>query len=191
MRGGGTVVGRFLFTMEQRPIVLGPDGQPVSTQNTGDSRPQPTPAAAPVAATAAPAASSKDTKSGDELVVPVVQEFITVEREVVETGRVQVRTTVHEEVASINEPLVQEQYDVQRIPKSEVYAQAPQPRQEGDTIIVPVVREILVIEKRYEVIEEVHLKRKVTTTPHIQEITLRKQRVDVTRTDADGNKKRL
>jgi uncharacterized protein (TIGR02271 family) len=127
----------------------------------------------------------------DELVIPVVQEFLTVDKEVVETGRVNIRKTVTEEETALNIPLLSEHYDVQRIPKKEVHATAPVPRQEGDTIIVPVVKEILVIEKRYEVTEEVHLIRRTTSTPHVQQITLLKENVEVIRTDADGNKKRL
>ncbi|RYE00600.1 MAG: DUF2382 domain-containing protein [Sphingobacteriales bacterium] len=129
-------------------------------------------------------------QNGD-IVIPVVQEFLTVEKEVVETGRVNVRKTVREEEADLNIPLVSEHYDVKRVPKSDVYMKPPVPRQEGDTIIVPVVKEILVIEKRYEVTEEVHLTKRVTSTPHVQQITLLKEQVDVTRTDADGNKRRL
>jgi uncharacterized protein (TIGR02271 family) len=127
----------------------------------------------------------------DEVMIPVVQEFMTIEKEVVETGRVSVRKTVREELSSINIPLIQEQYEVTRVAKSDVYEVAPTPRQEGDTIIVPVVKEILVIEKRYELIEEVHLTRKVSSTPHVQEITLLKEHVEVLRTDADGNRKKL
>jgi uncharacterized protein (TIGR02271 family) len=127
----------------------------------------------------------------EDLVIPVIQEFLTVEKEVVETGRVNIRKTVSEEEASVNIPLLSEHYDVQRIPKKEIFAKAPVPRQEGDTIIVPVVKEILVIEKRYEVTEEVHLIRRTTSTPHVQQITLLKENVDVIRTDSDGNKKRL
>ncbi|RYY90525.1 MAG: DUF2382 domain-containing protein [Chitinophagaceae bacterium] len=132
----------------------------------------------------------QQTKDG-EIVIPVIQEFITVEKEVVETGHVSVRKTVREEEASLNIPLVSEQYDVTRVPKKDVYLKPPVPRQEGDTIIVPVVKEILVIEKRYEVTEEVHLKKRVSSTPHVQQITLLKEHVDVIRTDAEGNKKRL
>ncbi|TCZ74963.1 YsnF/AvaK domain-containing protein [Flaviaesturariibacter aridisoli] len=131
------------------------------------------------------------TGDGEEIVIPVIQEFMTVEKEVVETGRVTVRKTVREEEAALNIPLVSEQYDVKRVAKSDVYLKPPVPRQEGDTIIVPVVKEILVIEKRYEVTEEVHLTKRVSTTPHVQQITLLKEQVDVIRTDAEGNKRRL
>jgi uncharacterized protein (TIGR02271 family) len=138
-----------------------------------------------------PAQNGQPANDNNEIVIPVVQEFMTVDKEVVETGRVNIRKTVSEEEATINVPLLSEYYEVQRVPKKEVHAKAPVPRQEGDVIIVPVVKEILVIEKRYEVTEEVHLIRKTTSTPHVQQITLLKEQVDVIRTDANGNKKRL
>ncbi|RYY92958.1 MAG: DUF2382 domain-containing protein [Chitinophagaceae bacterium] len=152
-------------------IVLGPDGNPVSAHTEFDAAaaPQAGPAAAP-----------------DEIVIPVIEESMTVEKEVVETGKVRVRKIVTAEEHNLNIPLIQEFYDVERVPTSKIYEKAPVPRQEGETIIVPVVKEVLVIEKRYEVIEEVRLTRKVASTPHIQQITLMKERVEVIRTDADG-----
>ncbi|GAA4319144.1 YsnF/AvaK domain-containing protein [Flaviaesturariibacter amylovorans] len=154
-------------------IVLGPDGNPVSThqeQQVGNEQPL------QAAASANPG----------ELVIPVIEESMTVDKELVETGKVRVRKIVTAEEHSINMPLIQEYYDVERVPTSKVYEKAPVPRQEGETIIVPVVKEVLVIEKRYEVIEEVRLTRKVSSVPHIQQVTLMKERVEVIRTDADG-----
>ncbi|RYZ21422.1 MAG: DUF2382 domain-containing protein [Chitinophagaceae bacterium] len=180
------------MNQENQRIILGPDGNPVYSQKAPDL--SVTPAAAPRAqeeAAPTPAAADRTNGQPDELVIPVVQEFITVDKEVVETGRVNIHKTVHEEEATINMPLLSEYYDVQRVPMKEVHAKAPMPRQEGDVIIVPVVKEVLVIEKRYEVTEEIHLVRKTTSTPHIQQITLLKEHVEVVRTDADGNKKRL
>jgi stress response protein YsnF len=67
-------------------------------------------------------------------------------------------------------------------------ASPPAVRQEGDTTIIPVLREVLVVEKRYELVEEVHVTKKKTVVPHVQEITLRKEVVEVERKPLqDGN----
>ena len=122
----------------------------------------------------------------DHIIIPVIQEQIVIDKEVVETGKVRVRKTVSEETASLNIPLIQESYDVQRVPLQQVLDTPPAVRYEGETIVVPVMREIVIVEKKYELIEEVRLTKRTTSIPHIQEITLLKEHVQVERTRVDG-----
>jgi uncharacterized protein (TIGR02271 family) len=119
------------------------------------------------------------------IIIPVIQEQVIIEKEVVETGKVKVSKTVSEETASLNIPLIQESYDVQRRPVKEVLDTPPGIRYEGETIVVPVMREILIVEKKYELIEEVRLTKRTSSVPHIQEITLLKEHVHVERTPID------
>ena len=115
-------------------------------------------------------------------VIPVVEEFVTVQREIVETGKVHIRKTVTEEQALINLPITNESYDIERIAVNEVRdTPPPSVRYEGDVMIIPVTKEITVIQKRYEVVEELRITRKVTETPNMQEITLMKEQVHVER----------
>ena len=122
---------------------------------------------------------------GDQLIIPVIQEQIVIDKQVIETSKVRVRKTVLEETASLNIPLIQESYDVQRVPAQQVLDNPPGVRYEGDTIVVPVMREIVIIEKKYELIEEVRLTKRTTAIPHIQEITLLKEQVQVERIRLD------
>lgn len=116
-------------------------------------------------------------------IIPVIEEFITVSKEVVETGKVHIRKQVTEEEATINLPLVQEGYHVERRPGSkELLLQHPSIRHEGENMIIPVVREVLIVEKRYEVLEEVHVIKTKTEVPHLQQIILLKESVDIQRT---------
>lgn len=121
-----------------------------------------------------------------EVVIPVVEEYATVQKEIIETGKVRVRKTVAEDKAIVNLPIINETYDVTRVPVSnEVHDSPPPPmRYEGDTMIIPVVKEVTVMVKRYEVVEEVRITRKRTETPLMQEITLRRESVQV---DRSGN----
>lgn len=119
-------------------------------------------------------------------VIPVIEEHIVVDKEVVETGKVIIRKTVTQEEASINIPLIQEGYQVERRPgNEELFLQPPPIRHEGAHMIIPVVREVLVIEKRYEVIEEVRLIKTITEVPYQQEITLLKEEVSVERKETN------
>lgn len=116
-------------------------------------------------------------------IIPVIEEHLTVTKEIVETGKVHIRKTVTQEEATINLPLIQEGYQIERTPgKKELLTQYPPIRHEGENMIIPVVREVLVVEKRYEVLEEVRVIKTKTQVPHLQQVTLLKEAVEVTRT---------
>ncbi|HYH13640.1 MAG TPA: YsnF/AvaK domain-containing protein [Flavisolibacter sp.] len=124
------------------------------------------------------------------LIIPVIQEQIVIDKQVIETGKVRVRKTVSEETASLNIPLIQENYDVQRVPAQQILDKAPGIRYEGDTIVVPVMREVVIVEKKYELIEEVRLTKRTTSVPHVQDITLLKEHVQVERVRLDDQGRR-
>ena len=119
-----------------------------------------------------------------EQVIPVIHEQVVIRKEVVETGKVHIRKTVTKEDVKINLPIINESYDVERVPVKQATLDAPPPpvRYEGDVMIIPVVKEITVVQKKYEVTEELRITRKLTETPLIQEITLLKENVHVERT---------
>lgn len=127
------------------------------------------------------------TTTDGETVLPVIEEHLVITKEVVETGKVFIRKRVTEEEASINIPLIQEGYQVERLPgKKDLLTQHPPIRYEGDNMIIPVVREVLVVEKRYEVIEEVHVIKTKTEVPHLQQITLLKEEVHIERKSSNA-----
>lgn len=120
--------------------------------------------------------------ASNAMVIPIVHEHVVINKEIVETGRVRVHKTVTEEEATVNIPMVQESYQIDRVPINKVYETPPPAmRYEGDTIIIPVLREVVVVQKHYEVIEEVRLTKRTTETPFMQQITLRKENVKVDR----------
>jgi len=118
--------------------------------------------------------------------VPVVEEDLRVSKRPVVTGRVRVRTQVDtvEEVA--REALQSETVEVTRVPINREVTEAPAVRTEGEVTIVPVLEEVLVVEKRLVLKEELHLRRKVETETFEAPMTLRKQRVEVERLDANN-----
>lgn len=118
-----------------------------------------------------------------DVVIPVIEEYATVQKEVIETGKVRVRKTVTEDKAIVNLPIINETYDITRVPVSnEVHDTPPPPvRYEGDTMVIPVIKEVTVMVKRYEVVEEVRITKKVTETPMMQEVILRRESVHIDR----------
>src|SRR5215210_5137780 len=119
-------------------------------------------------------------------VVPAVEEELRVSKQQVVKGRVRVRTVVDtvEEVA--REALQSETVEVSRVPIDREVTEAPAVRSEGDVTIVPVLEEVLVVEKRLVLKEELHLRRKVETETFEAPVTLRKQRVEVERLDENN-----
>ena len=135
--------------------------------------------------------SIESTTSHQSIVIPVVEEHMTVHTEIVEAAKVHVRTKVTDEEVTVNLPITSEQYEVKHVPVDKVYKTAPPVRYEGDTIIVPVIEEIVVVEKRYKVKVEVNLVKHTTQTPFMQQVTLRKEDVQVERISPEGKKTKL
>lgn len=115
--------------------------------------------------------------------VPLVEEEITVETRPVETGRVTVATKVEERREWVEATLRREEVTVERVPVGRVVGEAPEVREVGDVLIVPVLEEELVIEKRLVLKEELHIRR----TPRLEQVrepvTLRSETAVVTRED--------
>lgn len=118
-------------------------------------------------------------------VIPVVEEEISIHREEVETGRVRVRTVSEEHTEVVSEDLRRSEAQVDRVFINQEVSELPPIREEGDTIIVPLVEERLV--KRLFLVEEVRLSRKVFTEHLEQPVKLRTQRVVVERQASGGD----
>lgn len=123
----------------------------------------------------------------DELIVPVVAQEIEVTKRTIESGRVRITKQVHERVEAVAEPLERERVVVERVAIDQVVTEPPATRQEGDTLIVPVVEEVLVIEKRLVLKEELHITRvrSVEVSPP-EHVTLRSEDVRVERVPPRG-----
>jgi stress response protein YsnF len=61
--------------------------------------------------------------------------------------------------------------------------QAPEIREEGDVLIVPILEEIMVVEKRLVLKEELRIRRTRSTRPERQTHRLRRETVAVERPD--------
>jgi stress response protein YsnF len=116
-----------------------------------------------------------------EEIIPLVEETATVGKREVVTGRVRVQTVTDtvEELARAD--VQRETVEVTRVPIDRMIETAPEIRTEGDVTILPVVEEVLVVEKRLVLKEELHIRRRVETETVEVPVTLRKQRAVVER----------
>jgi uncharacterized protein (TIGR02271 family) len=116
-----------------------------------------------------------------DVVVPVISEQLEVGSRRVETGAVRISKTVREEEQVIDQPLLREQVEVDRVPINKFVDSAPQVRQEEDTLIVPLVEEVIVVEKRLMLKEELRIRRHREQVQEPQTVKLRKEEAKIER----------
>jgi len=112
-------------------------------------------------------------------VIPIAEEQITIGKKLVDIGKVKIVKSIKEEDVKVDLPYTNEEIDIERISKNQYIESPPPVRYEGDTTIVPVYKEVVVVEKRLMLTEEIRItkKRKEGTTQQI--VKVRKQVVNV------------
>jgi len=120
------------------------------------------------------------------VVLPVVEEELEVSRREVETGRVRVTKKVHERTQVVDEPSWAEEVTVERVPVGEVVDSPPPVRYEGDTMIVPVLEEELLVVKRLVVKEVLRITRRRRERREPFEVKLREEEALVERVEPAG-----
>lgn len=116
-----------------------------------------------------------------ETVIPLLAEEVAVSKQIVETGRVQVARVTHEREQLIDELLAHETVEIDRTRIGRQIDAMPAVREEGDTIVILLVAEVLVIERRLFLKEEVRVRRVRSTERHQESVALRHHEVVATR----------
>jgi uncharacterized protein (TIGR02271 family) len=109
-------------------------------------------------------------------------EELTVARRRVEGDTVRVSTVTREIEKIVDEALIHERIEVEHVAIGRQIDAVPPVREEEDVTIIPIVEEILVIEKRLVLKEEVRIRRVRVPEIHHEVITLREQDIVVERT---------
>lgn len=123
--------------------------------------------------------------SPDTVIIPVIAEELEIERVPVVREHVRVHTRLEVNSAVVEETLLHEHVEVERVTIDREVG-GPQPvRQEGDVTIIPVVEEILVVQKRFVLKEEVRVRRRRVDVPSQRTVELRRQNVEVFREPAE------
>lgn len=120
--------------------------------------------------------------------IPVMEEQVHVDKKVVEKGSVYIYKDVHEEEVSVDIPYSHEEVEIERVPINKYAEDTPPPvRHEGDKMIIPVLKEVLVVEKRIMVVEEIHVTKRKISEHDTQKINLRREELKVDREDYRNN----
>jgi uncharacterized protein (TIGR02271 family) len=117
--------------------------------------------------------------------MPVMEERAEVGKRKVDTGRgVRIRKTVTEHERLVDEPLLHDEVTVERFPIGQIVeGQQPSLRYEEDTLVVPVLEEVLVVQKRLLLKEEIRITRHRHEVHEPQRVNLRTEHVEVERFD--------
>ena len=129
------------------------------------------------------------------MVIPVIQEEVTIDKQVVESGKVHVSKKISRHEELIDVPIFREEVTVERVPINHLInpgadgqpPQKPPIRYEGDLMIIPVVEEQVFIEKRLVLVEELHIRKQIVEQHKPQQISLHKEEVEVRRTVPEAN----
>jgi hypothetical protein len=130
---------------------------------------------------------SGDKPADADLVVPVVQEHVNVDAEPVVTGGVRVTKRVNTYDETIEQQLRTSRADVKRVKTNRV-VDGPQPaRRHGNTLIIPVVSEVIHVEKRWVVTEEIHITQREDLETVQQTVPVNYEEATIERVDQGGN----
>ena len=121
--------------------------------------------------------------------IKVLEEQLKVEKRELETGRVRITKKVIEHTEDIDIPLVGEEVSVERVLVNKyIEGLPPQVRYEGEKMIIPVVKEVLVVEKKLLLVEELWVTKHQVHNNETQQVSLKKEEVTVERVNSENIK---
>ena len=121
---------------------------------------------------------------------PLHAEELSVSRQQIAGDTVQVSIVTREGEGVVDEMLNHERVEIDRVPIGRPVDAIPPVRQEGETTILPVVEEIIVVRRRLILKEEVRIKRLHVSERHQEAVVLRKQEAVITRMEPDSGSER-
>lgn len=113
--------------------------------------------------------------------IALAEESVVVTKRRVVTRTVQVRTLTDMVEDSVEADLTTTDAVIERLPVGRIIDAVPQTRVENGVTIVPVFEEVLVIERRIRLVEELHIRPETTSASVRLPVTVRRQRAVVNR----------
>lgn len=114
-----------------------------------------------------------------------VEEHLAIETRDRETGRVRVTRRVETREEVVDEPGWQEHVEIERVPIGEYVSEVAGVREEDSVTVIPVYEEVLVVERRLLLKEEIRLRKTREDTRDRQRHSLRRTVVEIERTGDD------
>ncbi|NJC24758.1 YsnF/AvaK domain-containing protein [Neolewinella antarctica] len=125
------------------------------------------------------------------IVVPVIEERLTIDKVETVTGQVNVSvspsTTLHSEAVELSSTT----YRQETHPVDRLVDERPEIRYEGNITIIPVIQEEVIMVKRLRLVEEIYLIKETSTENVTKEIELRKDVVTINRDKPTNTNKNI
>lgn len=121
-----------------------------------------------------------------QIVIPLLAEQLNIARQKVLTGGVRVHKTVSERTETIDEPTLREEMEIQRVTVNQFITEPPAIRYEGDVMIVPLMEEVLVVEKKLVLREEIRITKRRDTLRNPQQIVVRREEATLEKIQPDA-----
>ncbi len=109
----------------------------------------------------------------------VLQEQVNIDKKIVESGKVVIHKKVYKEDKDVEVPVSHEEVEIKKVTVNKYVTEAPDVRYEGNTTIIPVIKEVAVIEKKLLLVEEIHVIKHVVEKTEEHIVPLRKEEVQV------------
>src|ERR1700759_4672541 len=111
----------------------------------------------------------------ERVVLPLLTETLTTSRNQIGGNVIRVATVTQEHEYFVDEELSHQHVEIERVTVGRQVDAIPPVRVEGDTTVLPVMEEVVVIERRLILKEEVRVTRVRSTERHRERVVLRKQ----------------
>jgi uncharacterized protein (TIGR02271 family) len=114
-----------------------------------------------------------------EIRLPLIEERLKVDIRQVDLGEIDVHKTVEVVEETWFEPVTHEEAQVERVRVNRTVDAPEQPREEGDWLIIPVMEEVIVVQKQLVVVEEIRIRKHHVTEQQEVRGTVRRERASV------------
>lgn len=121
-----------------------------------------------------------------ELRIPLMEERLSVATQAVEIGNVHIQKLVEQTLEKLQVAVTHDEIEVKHVPVNQQVSAPQESRQEGEWLIIPIMKETLVVEKRLVVVEEVHIRRRQVTEQQEVQGEVRNERLKIE--DTSGRK---
>ncbi len=122
-----------------------------------------------------------------QIVIPLLAEQLKIARQKVLTGGVRVHKTVSEQTEMVDEPTLREEMEIQRVAVNRFITEPPAVRYEGEVMIVPLIEEVLVVEKKLVLREEIRITKRRDTLRNPQQYVVRREEATLEQIQPDAN----
>ena len=123
----------------------------------------------------------------DEAVLRLLVEELSVGKQRIETGRLRIRRVTQQRTEKVDVDVEHVEAEFERVPVGRFVDERPVLRETEDMIVIPVIEEVVVVERRLMLKEEIHVRKTRRVERRSEQVTLRAQDAEVLRLPPKGS----